>query len=285
MGRALTLSLPKPLQLTLPEFRHVNLTLVGCGGTGSHLASGLVAILQAIEERGVRSHVIFIDPDTVEPKNVGRQLFSLADVGRPKAEALAERLNAAFGTRIGAVVRPVDAEDTFFHDDRQALNIVLGAVDNAAARAVIAGIVAQAQQRLWWLDCGNEDHSGQVALGNCCRVQELRRVNSLGLINRLPAPHLVYPDLVRTPRAAARRPRLAADPSCADLTAAGQQGLMVNRMAAAWALSMLSDFLITRDLHYFALAFDLAWGGVRAYTLDEATLADVLGSSRKRKGA
>ena len=99
----------------------------------------------------------FLDPDVVELKNVGRQLFSLADLGQPKAVVLARRLNAALGLTLGAVERAIDAGDTFIPAAPQAdtLYLVVGAVDNPAARALIAGAVKQAQGQLWWLDCGN----------------------------------------------------------------------------------------------------------------------------------
>jgi len=62
-----------------------------------------------------------------------------------------------------------------------------------------------------------------------------------------------------------------------ELTEAGQQGLMVNRMAAAWACAMLHDFLVARSQAYFALAFELKWGGTRAWAIDAPTLAEVAG--------
>lgn len=271
MARASTskqfLSIPTPLTLRIPDFRRVNLTLVGCGGTGSHLASGLVALVEALAGRGVAADVLFVDPDIVEPANVGRQLFGPGDVGRAKAEVLAGRLNAAFGTRVGAVTRHIDAHDTFCADG--ALNVAIGAVDNPRGRRLIARQVKRAGGGLWWLDCGNENHSGQVALGNV-EAKAMKGAIALGMVDRLPAPHVVYPDLVRTQR------RNGKAVSCAELAAAGEQGLMVNRVIAAWALVMLHDFLVTRELRYFAIDVDLAWAGVRARAIDEPTLREIL---------
>jgi PRTRC genetic system ThiF family protein len=266
-----TLGIPQPLHLHLPEFHRVALTMVGCGGTGSHIASGLVALAQALADRNIATDILFIDPDIVEPKNVGRQLFSQADVGRYKADVLASRLNAAFATTVGFAPRKIDSLDTFRVDG--ALNVVIGAVDNAAARKVIARQVEKAKGGLWHLDVGNDNHSGQVVLGNC-GIVDLKRSVALGMVDRLPVPSVVYPDLVKGHREPAKRQTKAT--SCAELAAEGIQGLMVNRMAAAWACSMLHDFLLG-ELRYFALAFDLAWGGTRAYALDVPTLAEVAG--------
>ena len=274
----------QPITLRIPDFKRVYITLVGCGGTGSHIASGLVAIGQALRQRSIGLDLLFVDPDRVEVKNVGRQLFSSGDVGEYKADVLAGRLNAAFGERIMSATRPVDALDLITQpDQRDALHIVIGAIDNPAARAVIASAVKashetsggsqSARGRLWWLDCGNENHSGQVLLGNVALMSAMRCAIALGLIDRLPAPHLVYPDLVATPK----KVKAKRGASCADLTAAGEQSLMINRLIAAYALSMLHDFIITRDLRYFGLALDAQWGGTRVYALDAPTLADACG--------
>ncbi len=64
--------------------------VVGCGALGSHTAA---ALLRA----GVR-HLILVDRDIVELHNLHRvALYTEADVGRPKAEALAGRLRRIDG--------------------------------------------------------------------------------------------------------------------------------------------------------------------------------------------
>jgi PRTRC genetic system ThiF family protein len=264
-----------PVTLRVPDFKRVTITLVGCGGTGSHIASGLVSIAQALRDRSIAVDMTFIDPDRVEQKNVGRQLFSAGDVGEAKAEVLAGRLNAAFGERIMSAVRPLETLDILSGiPQRDVLHLVIGAVDNPAARAMIADVVKAAQGGLWWLDCGNENHSGQVLLGNTATNAALRGAIALGLIDLLPAPSVVYPDLVKTPKKA-RQPKRGS--SCAELTASGDQSLMINRLMAAYALSMLTDFLVTRDLRYFGVALDAQWGGLRTYAIDAPTIAEACG--------
>jgi PRTRC genetic system ThiF family protein len=264
-----------PITLRLHAVPRVNLTLVGCGGTGSHLASGLGTLARTLIDRGTLCDLTFIDPDIVEEKNVGRQLFTANQIGQAKADILAERVGLAYGLAVASQQRAIEPADKFMHHEHNVRNIVVGAVDNPAARALIAKAVGHAHDGLWWLDCGNEHHSGQVALGNTFAPSGLRRSVSLGLTANLPAPHVVYPDLT-TPRPAPRAARRAKQkaPSCAELAAAGEQGLMVNRMVAAWALAMLHDFLLG-ELHYFAAAFNMQWGGVRTWPMDLPTLAEV----------
>jgi molybdopterin-synthase adenylyltransferase len=65
-------------------------TVLGVGGIGSAVAVSLVA-------SGV-GHVHFVDGDVVELSNLNRQVFySEADIGRPKVEALTERLRTLNG--------------------------------------------------------------------------------------------------------------------------------------------------------------------------------------------
>ncbi len=270
-------STASPVTLRVPDFKRVYITLVGCGGTGSHIASGLVAIAQMLQDKGVAADMVFIDPDRVEPKNVGRQLFSQADVGEAKAEVLAGRLNTAFGMRIMSAVRIAGVLDLLPSPvQRDVLSIVIGAVDNYAARLTLEGAVKTSAGQLWWLDCGNENHSGQVCLGNSTQSASLRGAIALGMIDRLPAPSVMYPDLVKS-HAKPQRGKGKRGESCAELTAAGEQSLMVNRLVAAWALSMLHDFVVTRDLRYFGVAFDQQWGGMRTYAIDAPTIAEVCG--------
>lgn len=265
-----------PSTFHLATFGRVNITLVGVGGTGSHIASGLASLALELEERGISTAITFIDPDRVEKKNVGRQLFAPAEVGLFKAEAVAKRLNTVYGLKIGAACRAINKRDTFVVPG--ALNVVIGTVDNFAARKLIAQHVDAAKDNLFWVDAGNEYSNGQVLIGNCSSREAFKRGLGLGLSHHLPAPHIVYPDLIQTTKRKAKmikKKKQERDPSCAELAAEGLQGLFVNRMAAAWSLAMLSDLLLLRELKYFGVAFDLEWGGVKTYRLDRATIEEV----------
>ncbi len=46
-------STASPVTLRVPDFNRVFLTLAGCGGTGSHISSGLVSIAQALRDRSI----------------------------------------------------------------------------------------------------------------------------------------------------------------------------------------------------------------------------------------
>ena len=62
--------------------------LTGLGNTGSHLAP-------LIARSGVGGLLVLVDPDIVEAGNMGAQAYGPDDVGKPKAEAMAERIAGA----------------------------------------------------------------------------------------------------------------------------------------------------------------------------------------------
>jgi hypothetical protein len=149
--------------------------VVGCGGTGGFLAEAVARLLL-----GRAARLFLIDPDRVEPHNVARQAFDREDVGRFKAEVLAGRLARRFGREVGYSVLPYDAERhaRVFGDGRSRLDLLVGCVDNGAARRALAAALdgsrpgvagAGIRRSVWWLDAGNGRNSGQVLLGNATR--------------------------------------------------------------------------------------------------------------------
>ncbi len=73
--------------------------VIGGGGGGSHLVGPLCMLIG-------KENVIVMDGDTIEEKNLNRQLFTREDIGRNKSDALAERYGCealpewfAFGAR------------------------------------------------------------------------------------------------------------------------------------------------------------------------------------------
>ncbi len=107
----------------LPEGVRARYLVVGAGSVGSNAAEMLV-------RSGVK-RLSVLDFDVVEAANLSRTVFERADLGRPKVEALAERLR-----RIApdAVVTPHDARIEDLTDEQldEIDVVVLGADDLAA---------------------------------------------------------------------------------------------------------------------------------------------------------
>ncbi|MCI0348369.1 MAG: ThiF family adenylyltransferase, partial [Acidobacteriales bacterium] len=84
-----------------PHLHPRDIVLVGVGGTGGHLARAIARILAHMQSLRMNVPALtLIDPDTVEARNVSRQLYTPAEIGMNKAEATARRLSCALGLSI-----------------------------------------------------------------------------------------------------------------------------------------------------------------------------------------
>jgi PRTRC genetic system ThiF family protein len=79
--------------------RRVTVHLAGVGGNGAQMAACLARLDIAIRALGHPHglHVHAFDPDAVTEANVGRQLYSPADIGGSKAAITITRLNHFYG--------------------------------------------------------------------------------------------------------------------------------------------------------------------------------------------
>lgn len=83
----------------LKPYHPVTVFIIGAGGTGSQVITNLARMDTALQASGHPGlHVTLFDPDTVTQANIGRQLFSEAELGMNKAIAAVTRVNRFFGT-------------------------------------------------------------------------------------------------------------------------------------------------------------------------------------------
>ncbi len=199
----------------------IEVHLVGAGGNGSQVLTGLARMhlaLRALGHPGLGVEVF--DPDRVTEANLGRQLFSPADVGQYKANVLVHRLNCFFGLDWEA--RPG------MYSNRQHIDLVIGCVDSIASRRKIH----QAGSCHYWLDLGNRARTGQVILGappaKDNRLDETRPRTFFEL----------NPEL--------NRGQIREDqdtPSCSLAEALEKQDLFINQTVATFGLQLLWSFL------------------------------------------
>jgi PRTRC genetic system ThiF family protein len=271
-----------PIHIGQPD--RVALTMVGCGGTGSFLALHLARLAYHVYHRPVPSlgtpgpaqlsgaggrdgltaaghleyQLIFVDPDRIEAKNVGRQNFVPAEIGRYKAEALAVRYSRAFGLSIHFYNEAFDPIRLVPGRNQRGVpegfDLIVGCVDNTAARREIDKVCRRSDGHLWWLDCGNHDQSGQVILGN--QNRKTPQINPFGFCTGLPLPSIQHPELIRR-RNQRRR-------TCTDDLLADVQSLMVNQAVAGWAASYVYRLTVAHDLDCYATYFDLLAGVARS---------------------
>ncbi len=82
----------------------ITINLVGVGGTGSQVLTSLARINHALIALGHPGlHIAAYDPDEVTQANIGRQQFSMVDLGLNKATVLVTRVNRFFWIRLGGL--------------------------------------------------------------------------------------------------------------------------------------------------------------------------------------
>lgn len=223
-----------------PRYAISHVVVVGLGGTGSQLARSIARIAFDMRRSSLFvPSILFVDPDRVEEKNVGRQMFTTTDVGEYKVELLARRFNAALGLDIAWDAAPFDPEK---HGGRYG-TLLIGCVDNHLARRALA------QVNTLWLDCGNHAESGQVICGTTSDpvlVRDALEKNN-GVISVLPNAALIFPTLLEPEETITPAP----DASCAELVEAGVQHLLINDAVATAAASYIYRLLYRKPLTSF----------------------------------
>lgn len=153
----------------------LTVTLIGCGGTGSQVLTSLGRMDYALRKLGHPGlAVTAYDGDIVTQANCGRQLFSVQEIGRNKAEVLVTKLNMFFGTNW-------QCEQRMFDKSCSLGNIVITCVDTASARLLVDDMVKKAAKRydqyrtMYWLDFGNLAKTGQVVLGTVGKIKQPKK--------------------------------------------------------------------------------------------------------------
>lgn len=229
-----------------PEFldRTINVALIGVGGNGSQMLTGLARLHVTLLALGHPSglSVFVYDPDVVTESNVGRQLFSPADVGLPKARVLIHRVNAFFGLNWTAEAREFPQYQTHWQ-------FLVSCVDSAKARRQIHQFAASTSARLdYWLDLGNASRTGQVILG-----QPLTRANREET-QRLRTVMDIFPELLD--------PAQPEDttPSCSLAQALDRQDLFINQSLATMALHLMWTLLRRGEIAHHGYFVNLEAG-------------------------
>lgn len=230
--------------------QQVQISVVGCGGNGSQMLTGLARLdhaIRALGHPGLR--VTAWDPDTVSEANMGRQLFSPADVGLSKAVVLVHRLNAFFG--LDWTARPCRFEGGLPYGP----HILVCCVDTRAARKSSARVLRGG----YILDLGNRAADGQVVFGEAVSMKQQGPDGHVAL----PSPYALFPELTNT--------KLPDDdtPSCGLAEALEKQELFVNQAIVTPALSILWEFFRYGRLTWHGAFVNLRTGSMRPLAVRE----------------
>ena len=235
--------------------RTVRIAVIGCGGTGSAILTGLPHLHHALLASGHPSglSVTAIDGDRISPANCVRQPFSESEIGLFKSVALINRLNLFWGLKWEAVPQHVSKGHGIADD----IDLVVGCVDTRWARATIhQSVTTTCCGTMYWLDLGNNADSGQFVLG-----QPLNRVNRRKAA-RLRTVSELFGEIVDS----------ALDdntqPSCSAAEALERQHPFINQTLAQHALALLSRLFRGEPLSYHGGFVNLASGSVAPLRAD-----------------
>ena len=270
---------PHKSSVTIQEKNMIDVALIGCGGTGSQVLTGLGQIHASLRAMNAQDgcrcqglRVVIYDPDVVTQFNVGRQLFYDTDIGMNKAECLVGRVNNAYGVRWKAEAHDFRRRTNFTGASMYKPDIVISCVDTAAARRELhkqlwALSTGYWDQTEYWLDCGNLATVGQVVLGQPGREKEDAWPRNLefdparALWKGQRKQQVSGPDdfntmyfenkcHIRLPCVTELFPDLmdenfdeTNEPSCSMVDALKKQSLFVNRATSAYALDLLWELI------------------------------------------
>jgi len=227
----------------------VKIAMHGPGGKGGYIAPLLSRRMQA-RDRPVK--VVIADGDIVEEENLVRQNFISADLGRNKAQILAERYASAFGMEIHYIpdfVESVDRLAELIKPDRyqasphdyyrqaEGLSILIGCVDNNKSRQLCHQVFNTADN-LIYIDSGNGEYTGQVV----CGIRRRGRTYYEPLGN-------LYPDVLED------TDKFPTELSCAEAAVSAPQSIIANIMAATAVVSYLYNILVLGSIKVRSVTF------------------------------
>lgn len=227
----------------------VTINVVGCGGTGSQVINSLARMHSALRALGHPGlYVRAIDPKKVTEANMGRQLFSPADIGISKPVVLIGRINRFFGTDW--------AGEPIYYSDKAGIppaNVTISCVDSGKARRQIKSALDNAvklspettygryrypgdlqpyEVPYYWMDFGNMRDRGQVIIGTLTKIPQ-QESDDFQPISVLPSIDKLHPDIMVD--------NIDDDqgPSCSLAEALKSQDLFINTNLANMGMALL----------------------------------------------
>lgn len=153
--------------------RFVNVTVVGCGGTGSYLLSMLAQInylLRNISGDTCGINVTAYDPSEVRDSNCIRSNYWPCDISKPKAQVLIERLNMGYGTKWNYEVA------NFGKCSEYNTDFLMTCTDTIKSRLNIGLSHQFDENNIVWIDGGNAETSINVCVGHLATPKNTMKI-------------------------------------------------------------------------------------------------------------
>lgn len=223
----------------LQPYNPVTVNLIGAGGTGGQVLTALARINYALNALGHPGLFVRVfDDDRVDVANLGRQLFTTAELGQFKSVALINRINRFFGTNWKAETSRYD-KLSLKDDDLASAVMTISCVDTVSARYEVAEILTQLSKTYggrnrakYWIDFGNSRASGQVVLSTLEKIKQPASKQYITVEN-LPLVTHEFKELLLASEQADPAP------SCSLAEALTRQDLFINSALANCGASLL----------------------------------------------
>ena len=241
----------------------VTVNVIGCGGTGSQVINSLGRMNSALKALGHPGlFVRAIDADRVTEANMGRQLFSIADLEEYKCAVLIGRVNRFFGTDWECIPELYNQSTT-----APTANITISCVDSGPARKEIKQylfsrpLLVSDNERwsrrvqpynnpYYWIDFGNMMDRGQMVIGT---VQKVKQPNKSEFACRetLPTIDKLHRDIFNKGK------NDEDGPSCSLAEALNNQDLFINTNLANMGLGLMWKMFREMKLCYHGCYLNL----------------------------
>lgn len=232
----------------------VKVAVIGAGGSGSQMVTGLARLHQALIAFGHPGglDVTLFDDDTVSTTNIARQAFYPSDIGQYKAPVIVNRVNMGFGLNWHSRIERVTGNTSLGY-----FQLIIGCVDSSLARKAILESADRSGSH-YWLDLGNRLSDGQCVLG------EFQRPSWSGrMLNRLPHIADLYPDMIDP-----TLDDLDETPSCSLAEALEKQSLFINTAMTLWACNLLFELFRYGKITYHGNFINLKSGKTSPLMID-----------------
>lgn len=254
--------------------------LVGVGGTGSFVMGDLARYIASASPSIKRSvSVVLADGDIVEDKNRSRQLYFSEDVGRNKADCLAQTINDAYELDVlssGKYIDNVDDVESLVEAaetqlcgrvgnfECSVIPVIVSCVDNVPARRILEKYF-QCQDTCIYIDAGNGFSTGQCIFA--------AKDNGVVISPARDFYGFQFEEDISTQKS-------RAESSCEELNNVAPQHMVTNRWAANTILSAIFQLLEGQGVVRGFTSFD-AFKGTSTHALPEGFGFELVKSEKK----
>jgi hypothetical protein len=211
---------------------YIDRTLViGAGGTGGQLIPSLARLLAY--HPNASASLLIADGDEFEDHNQTRQLCGPDQVGRNKADVLADHCRSIGLTSVGSSPSFLDKAAIRQFTSQPTCPLVVSTVDNDATRAAVISVLEERQDDWLHVTTGNADNSdGQSRISTSTHWHGVLGGEPFGV-----SPALLFDNIANPSDTIPRQG------SCALQAPSAPQLISANALSAAMALLVIQNLL------------------------------------------